>query len=88
MGPARGGKFFPFVLETHGALARQARDLLKLLAKAAAATTLTMSVPDFMKNFRQALSVTLQRGNALVAEMGALNSRTSAATAERALFFR
>ena len=72
---ARGGRFFPFVYETHGALGRQAEAVLKLLAKAASATTLPMSVRDFMKHTRQALSITLQRGNALVAKMGAINAR-------------
>ena len=47
---ARGGRFFPFVYETHGALGRQAEAVLKLLAKAASATTLPMSVRDFMKH--------------------------------------
>ena len=37
-----------------------------------------------MKHFRQALSVTLQRGNGLVAKMGAINARATVATAERA----
>ena len=85
---ARGGKFFPFVYETHGALGRQAEAVLKLLAKAASATTLPMSVRDFMRHTRQALSITLQRGNALVAKMGAINARATAAAAERASRFR
>ena len=46
-----------------------------------------MSVRDFMKHTRQALSITLQRGNALVAKMGAINARATAA-AERASRFR
>ena len=74
--------------ETHGALGRQAEAVLKLLAKAASATTLPMSVRDFMKHTRQALSITLQRGNALVAKMGAINARATAAAAERASRFR
>ena len=81
---ARGGKFLPFVCETHGALGHQAGEVLKLLAKAASNTTLPMSVRDFTKHFQQALSVTLQRGNALVAKMGAINARATAAAAERA----
>jgi hypothetical protein len=80
----RGGKFFPFILETHGALGRQAEDVLKLLTKAASAAPLPVSVREFMQNTRQALSITLQRGNALVAKMGAINARAAAATAGRA----
>jgi hypothetical protein len=85
---ARGGMFLPFVCETHGALGHQADEVIKLLAKAASNTTLTTSVRDFMMHFRQALSVTLQRGNGLVAKMGAISARATAATAERAARLR
>ena len=82
---ALGAKFLPFVLETHGALGQQAEDVLKLLTKAASASShLPMPVRDFMKYTRQALSISLQRGNALVAKMGAIDARTAAAAAVRA----
>jgi len=83
----RGGRFLPFVLETHGALGKQAGDVLKLLAKVAANSAAVLSVSDFLKLFKQKLSVTLQRGNALVAKMGAINTRATGA-AERAARLR
>ena len=80
----RGGRFIPFVLETHGALGKQAEAVLKLLAKVASHSSAVLSVTDFLTQFKQKLSVTLQRGNALVAKTGAINSRASAAAAQRA----
>jgi hypothetical protein len=80
----RGGRFLPFVLETHGALGKQADAVLKLLAKVASHSSAVLSVTDFLKEFKQKLSVTLQRGNALVAKLGAVNSRAAAAAAQRA----
>jgi len=80
----RGGRFIPFVLETHGALGKQADAVLKLLAKVASHSSAVLSVTEFLTLFKQKLSVTLQRGNALVAKMGAVNSRASAAAAQRA----
>ena len=72
-------------METPGALGKQTAGVFKLLAKAAATATIGMSVAEFMRSRRQALSVTLQRGNALVVKMGAINARASAAAAQRAM---
>ena len=81
----QGAKFLPFIMETPGALGKQTAGVFKLLAKAAATATIGMSVAEFMRSRRQALSVTLQRGNALVVKMGAINARASAAAAQRAM---
>ena len=64
--------------------AKQAEAVLKLLAKVASHSSAVRSVTDFLTQFKQKLSVTLQRGNALVAKTGAINSRASAAAAQRA----
>jgi len=80
----RGGKFFGFVMETHGALGKQACEVLKYLAKAAATATLAMPPGEFLRLSKQSLSVALQRGNGLVAKMGAIQARGTNATAERA----
>ncbi len=71
-------------METHGALGKQADAVLKLLAKVASHSSAVLSVPEFLKHVKQKLSATLQRGNALVAKTGAINSRASAAAAHRA----
>src|SRR3569623_1369726 len=62
----RGGRFLPFVLETHGTLGKQADAVLKLLAKVASHSAAVLNVPEFLTQFKQKLSATLQRGNALV----------------------
>ena len=85
----RGARFLPFIVETHGALGKQTGGVYKILAKkAAVSNSADLSVTDFIKQFNQSLSVTLQRGNALVARMGAVNSRSYAADAERAAGLR
>ena len=50
---ARGGRFFPFVYKTHGALSRQAEAVLKLLVEAVSA--------HVRSRLHEAHSITLQR---------------------------
>jgi hypothetical protein len=80
----RGGKFYGFVLETHGAFGKGAVEVLKHLAKAAVTANLAMPPGDFLRLSKQSLSVALQRGNGLVAKMGAIQARATNAAAERA----
>ena len=82
----RGRKFLPFVLESHGAFGKAAEEVLKTLTKAATteATSLGMSPKEFSALARKALSAALQRGNGLVAKMGALQARATHAAIERA----
>ena len=81
---ALGGKFYGFVMETHGALGKGAVEVLKRLAKAAVTANLAMPPGDFLRLAKQSLSVALQRGNGLVAKMGAIQARATNAAAERA----
>ena len=78
------GKFFGFVLESHGALGKGAVEVLKTLSKAAVTANLAMPPGDFLRLSKQSLSVALQRGNGLVAKMGAIQARATNAAAERA----
>src|SRR3569623_1893719 len=51
----RGGRFIPFVLETHGALGKQADAVLKLLAKDASQSSAVIRVTEFLTLFKQKL---------------------------------
>jgi len=84
----RGAKFFPFVVESHGAFGNQTVEVFRSLAKAAATTILPMPPRQYMHQFKSALSVALQRGNGLVAKMGAVQTRAANAAAQRAAMAR
>jgi hypothetical protein len=80
----RGGKFFPFVVESLGALGNHANKVLKLLSKAASTVAMDLSTNEFMALARKSISVALQRGNGLVAKLGSLQARASHAAGVRA----
>ena len=74
-----GAKFFPFAVESYGAFAGSAVQVLKLLKRAAGNPFHTIPASSVGTYASQVLAVGLQRGNAMVAKKGAVESRTAAA---------
>jgi len=72
--------FIPFALEPYGAFGNRAREVMKLLRKAAGNTVfLAADVPGgFAKYATQKIALALQRGNAAIARRGVVQSRVAA----------
>ena len=73
----RGARFMAFIVESYGALGKQAMELLKLLDNVldrAPARPFELSGRAVM----EALAVALQRGNAFVSHSGSLTARAQA----------
>ena len=82
-GPA-AMRFYPFVLETHGAVSEQAERVLKVIAQQAAELHLVDDASFYVNQMATQLSITLQRSNAKCYAIGLLHARhASAGVAER-----
>ena len=77
--------FIPFALESYGAFGTRAREVLKILGKAAGnSVLLAADIPGgFAAYAVQRIAVALQRGNAAVGRRGAMESRVAAVTGRR-----
>ena len=73
----RAASFLPFIMESYGAFGKKALEVLHILRKAA--VNAVLPIPSSQSPFSQILSVTLQRGNALVFKRGAVEAKAAAA---------
>ena len=76
---AEGATFFPFVLETYGGFGTEASTFIHKISKLYCENSpFPVNRNTFMSKISQSISITLQRGNALVQLAGSISARDNA----------